>query len=176
MSADRPIQEFRAGKHGGHDLFDSLIESPAILASRIIERHQLRQLLRSCRPTESAPREILGDLFSASGFALRFGVTHKNQCAARRHGYSRRIVWADDFNAVNQTRHASPESALAARYVFAGLKSRALDESHYNIMYACLNLNRNLLETRHDLRATIRSFAIRESEIFGSTDRFLDNH
>src|SRR5262245_12866977 len=43
-------------------------------------------------------------------------------------------------------------------------------------MYAGLNLNWNLLETRHDLRATIRSFAIRQSKIFRPADGFFDNH
>src|SRR5206468_10547692 len=68
-----------------------------------------------------------------------------------------------------------PATKTGAAHCRRRFKPRALDVSDHNIPNTGLNLNGNLPESLHNLRASVPGFAIVECEVCKSADRLFEH-
>src|SRR5262249_36818480 len=110
-SPNPPIKKIRTRQHSRHDLLDSLIETPSVLATAFVEPHEASHLVRGYRPAVRAMREGFGDLPSAF---VCIRAAHEDEVAAESSGNTLRVKGTADHNAVDQTIPAPGGRARAA--------------------------------------------------------------
>ncbi len=172
---DRAIQEVRAREHGRRHELDAFVEAAGALAALVVERQQPIEVGLRHGPAVRAAREVRRDLDGALALALRdLGLADEQIAATRRLREARRVERPHHVDAAGDARHARGAAEREVAHAVGGVLvvggARALDERDHDLVRTGRDLERDIGEALHELRARRRAAGIDEREILFAAD------